>query len=294
MEDFAGSGRRERAMNFVIVDNSKAIHRDVLVRYAAAQQRQLREHFAACYDGAGCDDEVIVFDPAHPAPAGAIQILLHPIAPVASDNALGVHDRAPTGTPTIDVYLDLIARSGDRWESVASHEVLETRADPRLHACVELDDGTIWDREICDRVEAESYEVDGVPLSNFNTPECFEPPQGHTKRAGSIDDLTRLIMTLPEPARTRAVEATKDSGRICVYDGRLYISYDWMGLSTRPNEIRSGGYAQQYNPRRGWTSHGAMRSYRQELATRGLSRAATRRSRSAHGALAAGSRHLPE
>lgn len=227
-------------MRFAVVDLSSALEETALAAYAAAQQRQLREHYASCYDGDGVGDVVRVFVRGGALADGEVAILLHAaVPPEAGEGALGVHDRDARGVPIIHVYLDLAAKFGDAWQSIASHEVLETRADPRLHACIELDNGEIWDREICDRVEADAYDIDGVPMSNFNTPECFEP-------AG--------------------VEGEK---------------YDWMKLSTRPNEVRPGGYAQLFDPEHGWSQVGAMRGYRGELAAAKLSRGTRRKVRHA-------------
>lgn len=205
--------------------------------YAAAQQRQLREHYAEAYDGDGVTDEVRVVAAVADARPDEVLVRLEPSA--AAPDELGVHDRLDSGCPVIRVFLDLAVKFGDAWQSIASHEVLETRADPRLHACVELDDGTIWDREICDRVEADGYEIDGVPLSNFNTPACFEPSGIHGER------------------------------------------FDYLGKSTWANEVRPGGYAQEYDPQRGWQMIGAMRGYRAELAARALSRGERRARRAA-------------
>jgi hypothetical protein len=221
-------------MKYAVCDLSAAIASDALSAYAAAQQRQLREHYASVFDGDGIDDEVRVAAAEDVPAADEILICLEPTAPSDEQGAIGFH-----GLGVIHVFLDIAAQAGVSWQSVASHEVLEARADPRLHACVELDDGTIWDREICDRVEADSYQIDGVELSNFNTPECFEPTPGVVEK------------------------------------------YDWLGLSTQPNEVRPGGYAQEYTPDQGWTQVGQMRPYRQKLSDLGLSRGAKRRARKA-------------
>lgn len=165
-------------MDFVVIDLSRRIPQPDLVAYARAQQRQLREHYARCYDGNGIGDRVRAADAKHGAPVphqNEVPIYLHPDA--ANKDALGVHGQSRNGTPMCDVFLDLAKAAGDPWTSIASHEVLEARTDPRLRLCVELDDG-VFDREICDRVEADSYVVDGVTLSNFNTPACFEPTPG--------------------------------------------------------------------------------------------------------------------
>lgn len=219
-------------MKYAVCDLSAAIAADTLAAYAAAQQRQLREQYAECFDGDGVTDEVRVAASDDVPATDEILICLEPNAPTDEAGAIGYH-----ALGVIHVFLDIAAQAGVSWQSVASHEVLENRADPRLHACVELDDGTIWDREVCDRVEADTYQIDGVELSNFNTPECFEPTPGANEK------------------------------------------YDWLGLSTKPNEVRPGGYAQQFTLDQGWTQVGEMRAYRKALSDLGLSRGAKRRSR---------------
>ena len=226
-------------MKFVVVDLSGSISHQDLAAYCAAQQEQLRGHYSNCYDQDAYYDQVRMATPRVPARPGEVGIFLHPDSSQAPEDALGVHELSKAGVPLAHVYLDLAKQSGDPWQSIASHEALEARADPRLRLCVELDDGSIWDREICDRVEADTYQVLGVPMSNFNTPECFEPTPG------------------------------------------LVQKYDWMGLSTSPNEIRPGGYAQKYDPAKGWTMVGAMRPYRAAVHALGRTRAARRLARAA-------------
>lgn len=256
-------------MKFAIVDLTGNKTATELAAYAAAQQRQLREHYAACYDGDGDNDVVRVAGTAHDLPS-ALALLAADESPIiwwasvppgGPDGAIGVHDRLPDGRPICNAYDSIARQAGVSMSSVSSHEVLETRADPRLHACVELDDGTIWDREICDRVEADVYQIDGVELSNFNTPACFEP----TPAAANAAMVRLAQIGKPKPPH---VTPHPHSPPVTAPHER----YDWMDLSLRPNEVRHGGYAQEYVPGRGWTQHGAMRTYRAELAKLGLSR----------------------
>jgi hypothetical protein len=168
-------------MKFAVVDLSKSISSADLYAYANAQQIQLRQHYASAYDGDGDNDEVRVASSLDDIRPGEVAIRLRVLGAAASggnagdDAALAEHGIDNWGVPVCDVYLDLLEKYSQAWQPAASHEVLEARADPRLHACIELDDGSIFDKEICDRVESDEYDVDGVPLSNFNTPACFEP-----------------------------------------------------------------------------------------------------------------------
>lgn len=229
-------------MKYALLDLTGSVSTGDLSAYCAAQQRQLREHVAACYDGDGDSDDVrFITDKSQLVPGEQLcQIEDQP--PPDVQGALGYHDLG-----VIHVYKGLCEQNGTSWQSCMSHEIVENRIDPRLHACVELDDGTIWDKEACDRVEAQTYTIDGVEVSNFNTPECFEPPP-----AGVV------------PARV-----TANCGGM----------YDWLGKSSTPNQVLDGGYAQKYDPTAGWSQVGTMRPYRQKLKELGISRGAVRKSR---------------
>ncbi len=266
-------------MKFIVVDLTGKKTPAELLNYAAAQQAQFREDYAACYDGDGIADEVTV---GAAMSVGAMEsatsvlsrvqstvpidhspILIWPHVPKGGpDGAIGVHDRLADGRPVCNIYDDLATKYGDAWTSVGSHEALETRADPRLHACVEFDNGEIWDREICDRVEDDTYVKNGVVLSNFNTPACFEPMPQAAVHAAELADAA------PAPASPAKAKPRE--------------KYDFLGKSTRPNEVRPGGYAQRFDPSQGWVQVGAMRAYRAHLAELGLTRNSKRKARHGH------------
>jgi hypothetical protein len=66
--------------------------------------------------------------------------------------------------------------SGD-WSvsSVLSHEVLEMFVDPNCNLWANNGRGAAYGFEVCDPVEAPSYTVNGVSVSNFVTPCWFDP-----------------------------------------------------------------------------------------------------------------------
>jgi hypothetical protein len=90
--------------------------------------------------------------------------------------ALGYHDRTPHGLPFMKCFPLLDAQDGQPWQPTASHELLETLLDPELSLCFQAPDGTIWAGEVADAVEADTYYLGGVPLSNWCTPSWFQPP----------------------------------------------------------------------------------------------------------------------
>jgi len=59
--------------------------------------------------------------------------------------------------------------------SVLSHEVLEMFVDPNCNLWANDGKGSAYSFEVCDPVEAPSYTVSGVSVSNFVTPSWFDP-----------------------------------------------------------------------------------------------------------------------
>jgi len=62
--------------------------------------------------------------------------------------------------------------------SVLSHEVLEMFIDPNCNLWSNNGKGSIYTFEVCDPVEAPTYAVNGVSVSNFVTPAWFDPLAG--------------------------------------------------------------------------------------------------------------------
>ena len=56
-----------------------------------------------------------------------------------------------------------------------SHEVLEMFVDPNCNLWANDGQGSAYSFEVCDPVEAPSYTVNGVSVSNFVTPSWFDP-----------------------------------------------------------------------------------------------------------------------
>lgn len=222
----------------VLVVEAKLAAADVAA-YAAAQQRQVREHFAPAWQLPQTTIVRVIADKSQAQPGEVVVYLHDDVTPGAPSGAIAYHCQEPDGTPACHVFCGLAARCFEVWTKAASHEVLETLADPRLRQCVEvLTDGSIWDTEVCDRVEQDQYPIDGVLLSNFCTPECFQPP-----------------------------------------DSLAGVKFDYMGLCTAPNQVRPGGYAQKYVPGTGWSTTGQMSEYRATLADAGIGRVARREAR---------------
>ena len=104
-----------------------------------------------------------------------------------------------------------------------------------------LPDGRIVAVESCDQVQNCGYAIDGVEVSDFNTPENFSPPK--------------------------------------ITSG---VKWDYLGKLTTWFQVAPGGYAQVYDPSRGWTQIGEMRGYRRRLSELGLGRANRRQKLAPH------------
>ncbi len=159
----------------VLVDHTGAIPKADLVAAASALQRQVNEHFGLpAPHGWGCQVEVKL--------GGTPESwVLGLFASADQPGALGYHDKTKAGLPVMKVFPTLCAQEGISWTSCASHELLETLADPELCRAAQDHTGKFWAIEACDGVEQDSYLIDGVTVSNFALPTYFEPPKSKVK-----------------------------------------------------------------------------------------------------------------
>ncbi len=94
-------------------------------------------------------------------------------------NALGYHNANNRGIPFGFVFTELSEQLGENWSVTLSHEALELIADPEVNLLVAGPNPTnpnaavfFW-YEMCDPVQAETYQVDGIEVSNFILPLYF-------------------------------------------------------------------------------------------------------------------------
>jgi hypothetical protein len=89
-------------------------------------------------------------------------------------NALGYHDLTPDGLPLGKVFVRTTLSSKNLVSVTASHELAEMLVDPAINLAAEAPDGTFYAYEVADPVEEETFDVDGIPMSNFAYPSWFE------------------------------------------------------------------------------------------------------------------------
>jgi hypothetical protein len=95
------------------------------------------------------------------------------------EDALGYHDANNRGVPFGFVFTKLAQELGEKWSVTLSHEALELVGDPEVNLLVAgphpgdpKRDVFHW-YEMCDAVQAETYTVDGIEVSNFVLPLYF-------------------------------------------------------------------------------------------------------------------------
>jgi hypothetical protein len=148
------------------------------------------------------------------------------------DGALGYHFQNNRGIPFGFVFTSIAEELGESWSVTLSHEALELIGDAETnqlaigpHPDPAQDRSVFFWFEMCDAVEAESYEIDGVKVSNFLLPLYF---------TGTRDN--------DEPG------ARND------YLGRAY-----KGQTLRSFGINPGGYVAFFDPETGKTETFSLR-----------------------------------
>ena len=113
------------------------------------------------------------------------------------EDALGYHLQNFRGIPYGFVFTSIAEELDEPWSVTLSHEALELLADPETNLLV-MGPHPNEDRyvfhwfEMCDAVQAETYEIDGVPVSNFVLPLYFTGTRETDEPGARNDFLGRL------------------------------------------------------------------------------------------------------
>jgi hypothetical protein len=109
-------------------------------------------------------------------------------------DVLGYHTRRNGQRPCGFVFVRPSLDAGDAWQATASHELLEMLVDPLVNLAAEgvyQGQPALFALEVCDAVENDEYEIDGVPVANFVLPTWFVP--GPLPDEVLVDFLGRLV-----------------------------------------------------------------------------------------------------
>jgi len=89
--------------------------------------------------------------------------------------ALAYHDLTPDGLPQSKVFVKTTLANGELVSVSTSHELVEMLVDPAINLLTTgPDPKTIYAYESADPVEALTFKVNGIPMSNFVYPSYFE------------------------------------------------------------------------------------------------------------------------
>src|SRR5947209_7528366 len=142
-------------------------------------------------------------------------------------DALGYHDETPDGKPYGRVFVrPVLEHHGTPLtgslsvSAVLSHEVCEWFGDRFVNLWADDGSGTEYAVELCDPVEQDAYEIDGVSVSNFVTKRYFD----HLAPKGTqLDYLNKL--TKPYSMTPGGYLLIRKAGQVEQKFGRKYPAW---------------------------------------------------------------------
>ncbi len=166
-----------------IVNHSAAILDAKLQPVVRAINRQLRDDFEP-YWGRGAQLRLEGRSMKVPSPERASDIRGEAVVYLCDDpeyaqDALGYHELNHRGIPYGFVFTELSKKLKEPWSLTLSHEVLELVLDPEVNLLVKGPHPEDPTREVfhwyeaCDAVQTQSYDIDGIRVSNFVLPLYF-------------------------------------------------------------------------------------------------------------------------
>lgn len=145
--------------------------------------------------------------------------------------ALGYHDKTCRGIPCGFVFLKLARALKENWTVTLSHEAIELVADAQANLLVRGPHPADAKRivyhyfELCDAVQDETYEIDGITVSNFVLPGYFTPQEeegmrndflnrrdkhGHTLKSFGVKPGGYIGFFDPESGKEESFEIPRD------------------------------------------------------------------------------------
>jgi len=105
--------------------------------------------------------------------------------------ALAYHDLTPDGLPQSKVFVKTTLENGDLVSVSTSHELVEMLVDPAINLLsTGPDRQLVYAYESADPVEALTFEVNGIPMSDFVFPSYFEI--FHAPNSVQFDAMNRI------------------------------------------------------------------------------------------------------
>jgi hypothetical protein len=178
------------------------------------------------------------------------------------DGALGYHFQNNRGIPFGFVFTSIAEELGEAWSVTLSHEALELIGDPETNLLVigphpdpAQDREVFFWFEMCDAVEAESYEIDGIKVSNFLLPLYFtgtrdsdEPgarndylgrtSKGQTLRSFGINPGGYVGFFDPQTGQSETYSLRGDAAAKQRYETKCEAREAWRGTRYGTPEVR--------------------------------------------------------
>ncbi len=242
-----------------IVNRSRRVRDDELLRVIRAINRQIAEDFAPYWSfgatlrlegraGRGAADLNALSEL-----RGDAVIYLADDTDV--EGALGYHDKNARGIPYGFVFTALSGELGEPWSVTLSHEALELLGDPQGNLLVQGPHPTDPTREVfhwfemCDAVQSQWYEIDGVQVANFVLPLYFTPDEQDQGRNDFLSQRDRH-------GRALASFGAVQGGYIGYFDPKLRQHVTWFPpedkLAARRAELKNAHrYGRGYARKRG-------------------------------------------
>jgi phospholipase C len=166
-----------------VILQSRRLKRADVLKVIRAINRQIREDFEPYWSFGGrlrlegMSDETADATKAVDMRGDAVLYLVDDVP--ASEDALGFHEANFAGVPYGFVMLELCRKLKESWSVTLSHEALELLGDSQANLLVKgphphdrKRDVFHW-FEMCDAVQQDTYQIDGVGVANFVLPLYF-------------------------------------------------------------------------------------------------------------------------
>lgn len=181
-------------MLIAILNQSTVVANADVATMTAAIATQIKSDVAPVWDRAPA--EVVFYTDPTAVPASAYGIAIVDTIQDQPQGVLGFHTEAQVAQMWGVVAAQPELQNGGQvmtgdWSvsSTLSHEVLEMFVDPNCNLWANDGKGSAYSYEVCDPVEAPSYPVNGVSVSNFVTPSWFDPLAGATAQFDKLGQL---------------------------------------------------------------------------------------------------------
>jgi len=165
------------------VSKDPTISRVVLDNIAAALETQLYQHYAPFWQSSGMNVRVVDADDPILGQQDASPLIIYDEAD--EPGVLGYHSLQARAQVYGKAFWSVIKnnrgtliKGPNSLSATLSHEVLEMVGNPYVNFWADVDYEMQEAVELCDRVEADAYSIDGVDVSNFLGPRAFRNGPG--------------------------------------------------------------------------------------------------------------------